>query len=209
LGFVAATQRMWIPTPPLSIALCESSLTFLDCHDAAPPSSSLVIPQLSKPSVASSRQQAALTRSGSVKAGTAAELSEEEVDRFAAMLGRLDKLAQAAKDGALACVHAVGAIVVLEGRVWASGYGLVPVEVLGMHLSVLYVPRGMGGDGGEGVDVVCWSLHALCKAGLAVCHHVRMSVVRFPAANVSLMVDAEQTYLQPAIDHCVLHLQRK
>ncbi len=29
------------------------------------------------------------------------------------------------------------------------------------------------------------------------------------AANVSLMVDAEQTYLQPAIDHCVLHLQRK
>jgi hypothetical protein len=59
----------------------------------------LLVPQLSKPSPGSIRQQAALTHAGSVKVGTAKQLSDEEVERFAAMLGRLDRLAQAAKDG--------------------------------------------------------------------------------------------------------------
>jgi hypothetical protein len=63
----------------------------------------LLVPQLSKPSPASIRQQAALTHAGSVKVGTAKQLSDEEVERFAAMLGRLDRLAQAAKDGTRVC----------------------------------------------------------------------------------------------------------
>ena len=56
-----------------------------------------------------------------------------------------------------------------------------------------------------------------CKLGVASHSHAALHsfimLTPFPlfrfAANVSLMVDAEQTYLQPAIDHCVLHLQRK